>query len=117
MNSRTVIIGYGIKIKGEIMTSVLNAIGAISLLALWLVASICLILQIKNANTFRQRKKIIDAIQAYNDWCIKEHRFGEVVSCEHLRDYDSCLMDIFDWGCKNILPEQEYRLIEPFISK
>lgn len=117
MNSRTVIIGYGIKIKGEIMTSMLNAIETIILLALWLVASICLILLIKSENTFRQRNKIIDAIQAYNDWCIKEHQFGEVVSYEHLRDYDSCLMDIFDWGCKNILPEQEYRLIEPFISK
>lgn len=76
-----------------------------------------ILLWLKNQNTYRQRKKIIDAIQAYNDWCIKERRFGEVISCESMRDYSSCLMDIFDWGHKNILPEREYRSLEPFISK
>lgn len=94
-----------------------DIIGAVLLFMLWIFVSVCFLLLLKNEKTYRQREKIIDAIQAYNDWCIKEHRFSEVISCESLRDYNSCLMDPFDWGNKHILPEREYRLIEPFISK
>lgn len=76
-----------------------------------------MLLMFKNQNTYRQREKIIDAVYAYNLQCIKEHRFSELISYDCMRDYNSSLLDIFDWGCRNILPECEYRLIKPFIRK
>ena len=57
-----------------------------------------ILLMFKNQNTYRQREKIIDAVYAYNLQCIKEHRFSELISYDCMRDYNSSLLDIFDWG-------------------
>lgn len=95
----------------------IDAIGTIILAALYLYALKCLVLLIKCENTFRQRERIIDAIQTYNAQCVKARRFNELIPYERMRDYDACWKDILDWGYKHILPEQEYCLIEPFIRK
>lgn len=76
-----------------------------------------ILLMFKNQNTYRQRKKIMDAIYAYNLRCCKEKRFNEVVSFDCMRSYESSLFDIFDWGNKRIVPEHVYNLISQYIAK
>jgi hypothetical protein len=39
------------------------------------------------------------------------------VGYDDMRDYDSTVMRIFDWGYKNILPEDKFEIIKPYIHK
>lgn len=74
-----------------------------------------IILGIKNEVTFHNLEIISDAIEAY-EADTGEWRKG----CEMFlktREYDALYWNLFDWGYKNILPPEDFALIEPYIKK
>lgn len=91
-----------------------------------LVGLFCVILLIKNGITYRNHTIIADAIFDYRMDCVdKAAKNGTIVEegvkyevgYADMRDYNETVMRIFDWGYKNILPEDKFEIIKPFIHK
>ena len=83
------------------------------------------IVLIKNAVTYHNFNIISDAIYKYSiDAIDKAVKNGTIldgvkyeVEYDDMRDYNSTVMRIFDWGYKNILPEDKFEIIKPYIHK
>lgn len=61
--------------------------------------------------------KILSAIERYArttdiDECDKAISF-----MNHMEAYDKTLWRLWDFGCKNILPKEDFELIKPYIKK
>lgn len=72
---------------------------------------------IKNEITYKNMMIISYAIYSYNISMIKVEHYDELISYDDIKSYHKALLNIFDWGYKNILPKDIYVLIEPFIEK
>ena len=69
----------------------------------------------KNDNTYRQRNVIISAIHRYQLDCIDKHVLWKVDYID-MESYDDTDIRLFDWGYTNILPEEKFEIIKPFIE-
>lgn len=71
---------------------------------------------IKNGNTFRNHKIILYAIY---DYAVDQDKKGEAYSVyfDDMEEYDTTLLRWWDWGYKNILPRDKFKIIEPYIRK
>lgn len=75
----------------------------------------CLFMLIKNEITFRNQKKIADAISVFAN---ETGEFDKAIYLLHeMEDYDKTLYRLWDFECKNILPKEDYELIKPYIKK
>jgi hypothetical protein len=81
---------------------------------------------IKNNVTYHNHDIIANAIFDYRmDAIDKAAKNGTIltdgvkyeVNYDDMRDYNETVMRIFDWGYKNILPEDKFEIIKPFIRK
>lgn len=69
----------------------------------------------KNEVAYNQRTKIFKAISMY---CNEQFTNGEepdVDMFDRVEDYDKTLRRIWDWGCKNILPPEDYEKIKKYL--
>lgn len=89
-------------------------------IAICIAASLFLAWQIfmliKTNNTFKNRIIIIDAIYAYVLWCVKNNADIEVDYTD-METYDETDNRYFDWGYTNILPQEKFELIKPYIKE
>ena len=74
----------------------------------------CIFLLIKNEITFRNQKKILDAIHNY--FCDTCDLSNAELLFENMESYRETLWRLWDFGCKNILPKVYYEMIEPYID-
>ena len=69
----------------------------------------------KNEVTYNQRMKIYNGISMY---CNEQYTNGEEPDVDmfgRVEDYDKTLHRIWDWGCKNILPPEDYEKIKKYL--
>ena len=80
------------------------------------VCCIGLFMLFKNENAFRNMEKIIDAIYIYQLKCLTD---GSSMTVDYydMRLYGHVLIRFWDFGYKHILPEEKFKLIEPYIKK
>ena len=71
-------------------------------------------LLIKNEITFRNQKKIIEAIYLY--YCDTRDFSNAELLLANIESYHKTLWRLWDFGCKNILPKDDYELIKPCIE-
>lgn len=89
------------------------------MIACIVVCCIGLFLLFKNNNAYKNLMKISDAIYIYqvrsliND---ANKSSLEVDYCD-MRPYEYVLLRFWDFGYKHILPEEKFKLIEPYIKK
>lgn len=84
------------------------------LAAVLLALIMCLI---KNEVTARARIKIVNAIFLYGN-VNQDVSFGEITQLvSHMETYNETLFRSWDWGCKNILPKEDYLKIKPYIRR
>jgi hypothetical protein len=70
---------------------------------------------IKNEITFRNQKTIADAISKFAN---ETEEFDKALCLLHnMEHYVKTLCRLWDFGCKNILPKEDYELIKPYIKK
>ena len=70
---------------------------------------------VKNEVTFKNHKKILDAINDYGeDTCDFGHA---VLMIDNMESYNKTLWRLRDFGCENILPRDDYKLIKPYIRE
>jgi hypothetical protein len=80
---------------------------------------------IKNQVTYRNYSIIQKAIFDYRmDGINKAYENGTIMSgvkheveYDDMLDYDSAFKRIFDWGYENILPNDKFEIIKPYIHK
>ena len=86
------------------------------MIALVVICCIGLFMIFKNENTFRNRLKIIYAIYIYQLNCLND---GSPITVNYydMRSYGHVLYRFWDFGYKHILPEEKFKLIEPYIKK
>ena len=85
----------------------------------------CIAMLVKNDVTYRNHAIITDAIFKYRmDAIDKAVKNGTIldgvkyeVGYDDMLDYNSTLMRIFDWGYENILPNDKFEIIKPYIHK
>lgn len=70
---------------------------------------------VKNNITFNNRNMILDAIFAYRTDCIIQ-RVNAVVDYKDMEDYNKTLFRFYDFGYKHILPEDKFKIIEPYLK-
>ena len=86
------------------------------MIACIVVCCIGLFMLFKNENTFRNMEKIIDAIYIYQLKCLTDGS-STAVDYYDMRSYGHVLFRFWDFGYKHILPEEKFKLIEPYIKK
>ena len=86
------------------------------MIACIVVCCIGLFMLFKNENAFRNMEKIIDAIYIYQLKCLTD---GSSMAVDYydMRSYGHVLFRFWDFGYKHILPEERFKLIEPYIKK
>ena len=86
------------------------------MIACIVVCCIGLFMLFKNENAFRNMEKIIDAIHIYQLKCLTD---GSSMAVDYydMRSYGHVLFRFWDFGYKHILPEEKFKLIEPYIKK
>ena len=75
------------------------------------------LIMIKNIITNRNMHAVLHAIHAYNTDIIYGRIAGEKISYDDMAGYCKTLFRFWDWGCKNILPKNEYELIKDYIKR
>lgn len=81
------------------------------------VLAIILIIAVKNQVTYVNYNIILDAIFQYHKAMIDVRDFNYKVDYEDIEPYEVTLRRWTDWGYKNILPEDKFKIIEPYIQK
>jgi len=71
--------------------------------------------KIKANVTYKNHCKVIKAICCYRTVCEVTNR-QPVVGIEDMINYEKSAWNIFNWGCKNILPKDKFELIKPFME-
>lgn len=77
---------------------------------------VALVLFIKNEVTFRNHKKIGNAIFRFQMDLIKNGCYEYPVHYDDMEPYDETLWRLWDWGWSNILPPEKLNLILPYIE-
>lgn len=65
-------------------------------------------------NASKNREKIIDAIDVYA--VITGDCVTALCALKAMEDFDSTIYRLWDWGYKNILPNEYFELIESYIQ-
>ena len=86
------------------------------MIACIIVCCVGLFMLFKNENAFRNMEKIIDAIYIYQLKCLTDSS-STAVDYYDMRSYGHVLFRFWDFGYKHILPEEKFKLIEPYIKK
>ena len=80
-----------------------------------LVVSILIFVLIKNSNTYKNRKIILNAIYQYKvDCAIKNISFN--VDYNDMESYNMTIFRFWDFGYKNILPKEKFEIIKKYIG-
>lgn len=80
-----------------------------------LVIVFCIFMLIKNEITYRNHNKTINAIDAH--WH-ESHNFSEFMRLmDNMESYRTTLFRLWDFGCENILPKEDYEIIKPYIEE
>ena len=91
--------------------------GVLLLLLTIIVLLFCCVMHIKNEVTYKNDLIISRAIYFYNIDRISKGDLDSILSYDVIKSYNKAFINIFDWGYKNLVPEDIYALIEPFIEK
>ena len=84
-------------------------------LVFWVLSlAFLILLAFKSENAYENHKKIIDALDAYaND----AGNFADVLlMLDNMESYDKTIYRLWDWGYENILPQEDFELIKPYIK-
>ena len=73
-----------------------------------------LFMWVRNEVTYINHKKIINAIDDYVKATEEYEKCGILFKME---SYYDTLWRLWDFGCENILPKEDYELIKPYIKK
>ena len=69
----------------------------------------------KNENTYKNRKKIFNAINAFAE---ENEAYRTALLLMHsMEDYTKTLWRWWDWGCTRILKKEDYELIKPYLEE
>lgn len=82
-----------------------------------IIYALCLVALLKNLITYKNLTIILDAIYRYNINMIDLGNLDRIISYNVIKSYIEVLLNPFEWGYKNIVPQDTYALIEPFIEK
>lgn len=82
-----------------------------------IIHAFCLVALLKNLITFKNLTIILGAIYHYNINMIDLGNLDRIISYNVIKSYIEVLLNPFEWGYKNIVPQDTYALIEPFIEK
>lgn len=77
----------------------------------------CVMMLVKCFNTHKNRKIISNAILAYQLAMIDSDDDDLEVFYSDMEDFDASLGRFWDWGYKNMLPPDKFKVIEPFIGE
>lgn len=80
------------------------------------VLAFTMLFMIKNEVTYHQRLKIFQCILKYCNDQIRNGEEPDVAMFDRTEDYDTTLFRIWDWGCKNILPLEDYEKIKKYLE-
>lgn len=86
------------------------------LIGIALILSYAILAILKNNNTYKNRRIILDAIHLYSMDCLKNNRCADI-SYTDMEEYDTTLYRWWDWGYTRILPECKFDLIKPYIKE
>ena len=100
------------------MKDVILVIFIVALIICLLISLLLIFLLIKNENTTKNHLKIIDAINDYQNGCIKNGAYDEIldVTFTDREDHNKTLYRIWDWGYTRILPKDKFEIIKPYIK-
>lgn len=77
-----------------------------------LLYNVLLVFKVNNA--YKNQTKILDAIDRYAD---ETKDFGKALCLlNNAEELDETIWRLTDWGYKNILPKEDFELIEPYIK-
>ena len=88
---------------------------ATALIICFILVAFLIVLAFKNANTLKNRLKIIDAINRYHTDCIRQW-ISPSVEYGDEEDYNTTLWRLWDWGYTRILPKDKFEIIKPYIK-
>ena len=100
----------------------MDKIYSVVLIALFVLLMMCIILDIKNVNTYKQLRRVLDACHDYNAQEIKRaYNSGkrlsmQLISYSEIKSYDASLYNLFDWGYKHLVPNDVFEKIKPYIK-
>lgn len=90
----------------------------IFIIAFLLVTILCLILLLKNENTYKQHEIILTAIYNYRiDLHSKGIHYDFRVDYDDTEPYDKTFYRWWDWGYSNILPPDKFEILKPYIEE
>lgn len=97
------------------MTIVLCLLLILLLILLPLIILFVVIYIAKNNNTYKNQMIILDAIYEY---CKHENMsvYTQQDMYRSMKSYDDTFNCFWDWGYKNILPPEKFKLVEPYIN-
>lgn len=78
---------------------------------------ICIFLILKNENTWKMQKMILDAIHKYNSYMIWNGELNEdkLIEFDCMEDYNKTLLRLYDWGFKRIVSKDVYEKIKSYL--
>lgn len=84
-----------------------------------IICCIGLFMLFKNNNTYKNLMKISDAIYIYQIRSLINDADKSSLEVDYydMRPYEYVLFRFWDFGYKHILPEEKFKLIEPYIKK
>ena len=82
-----------------------------------IIYAFCLVVLLKNLIAYKNLTIILDAIYRYNINMIDLGNLDRIISYNVIKSYIEVLLNPFEWGYKNIVPQDTYALIDPFIEK
>lgn len=79
---------------------------------------LCVVIMMKNLNTYNCHNKIGHAIHEYKFACIQNHDWVALHFVEYrdMESYEKTLFRLWDWGYTRILPEDKFEIIKPYIK-
>lgn len=88
----------------------------VSIASLVFIGAFTIFCHAKNNNTYKNHLIIVDAIYKY---CKHENLNANIQQdlYDSMKSYDDTFNCFWDWGYKNILPPEKFKLIEPYITK
>lgn len=101
--------GYGVKYSEEGDDTMVSFA--------FLTLLVCIFLIIKNENAEYNRIIIFDAINYYKKDMQTIYKNVYEVDFEDMESYEKTLFRLWDWGYKNILPPDKFKIIKPYIYK
>lgn len=77
-----------------------------------LLYNVLLVFKVNNA--YKNQTKILDAIESYADETKDKNK--ALCLLNNMEEFEETIWRLTDWGYKNILPKEDFELIEPYIK-